>query len=592
MKKARVPTPFHDVSKYATNLRDKINQNREALVLTRQPKAPERPKSESHFFRSSSILSPQKSSNSENSDDLLEGLQKSVLNTELPPCRLKEAFLSCSPEKGGPIDGEVFCFSTNGANSHDLEAPTSKEHETPEILDGFFSSYNVSSVSPQSEYSAPGSVNHSRVASASFKLPSFHSASEQQLKSSSVDTSFATRIGSKAFGEQANNLVIQRSGDSEFDDVSALMRSDLNFEADEIEDLLEEALFLGRGKQGVVHKAEMHSNEEKRQVVIKSSFFKKEPPPGLFFHQELTQHHRSSYDHNVLRVYFLTACSNRAFMVLPYCESFLDKLIKSFDDDAESNDITHLVHFSIIAKVMSDTLEGLGYMHSFERSDGAVGYVHRDIKPENIGLKNDGKNWRWVLCDLDASEKIGNLNAPTAGTIKYMHPGCFINKQIELSASNDIYQLGVVLLEMLKKAEQVTPPSEMNMLREQVSWKVEKFQEEARFLNGQTFGHYKEEIKSPKSIEDITEQFYSLGCSMASCFNQTAIASAQKTIKLIKRGIKEQAQIYKIDLQAHNRRYYDRISDKEPSKFQASFFRSSSSLESNLALCSTLPANR
>lgn len=588
MKKSRVPTPFHDIGKYATDLRDKVNQNREALALVRQPTAPELPRGEKHFFRNSSILSSQKTQNVERSNDLLGDLQKNVSNVELSFCAQDIPIFSYSFEKNTTMNGEVFSKSTNEASSCDLDVPKPKEHAASEILDVFFPSYNLSRVSPQFDRSAPGSLNHSRVASALFRLPSFCSESDQQLKPSSVDTSFVTRVDSKAFGEQANNLVIPRLDVCEFDDISALLRTDSNFEEDEIEDLLEDALFLGRGKQGIVYKAEMHSNKEKRLVVIKSSSFKKNPPPGLFFHQELTQHHRSSYDYNILRVYFLRACSNRAFMVLPYCESFLDKLMASFDDEAEPDDITHhLVNYSVIAQVMSDILEGLRYMHSFKRGDNAVGYVHRDIKPENIGLKNDGKNWHWVLCDLDTSEKIGNVNAPTAGTIKYMHPGCFSNKQIELSASNDIYQLGVVLLEMLNKAEGVIPPSEMNMLREQVSWKVEKFQKESTFAKGRMPGVYKVKIKIPKTIEDIKEQFYSLGCGMASCVDQTAIASAKSAIKSIKRGIREQANVHKIDLKAHLREYYGQIGNKKPGKFQTSFFRSYSSLESKLTSLST-----
>jgi serine/threonine protein kinase len=95
-----------------------------------------------------------------------------------------------------------------------------------------------------------------------------------------------------------------------------------------------------------------------------------------------------------------------------------------------------------VARLISDAASGLGYLH-------ARGYVHRDVKPANLMLKREEQRVIGVVTDLGLAAKLGPNNR--AGDSKqarlYRPPEAFAGKGY--SPSSDVYQLGVVLFQML-----------------------------------------------------------------------------------------------------------------------------------------------
>ena len=76
--------------------------------------------------------------------------------------------------------------------------------------------------------------------------------------------------------------------------------------------------------------------------------------------------------------------------------------------------------------------------------------IHCDVKPANIYLTEWG---RYKLGDFSASTKTGNPRNPEQiGTLKYMAPEIYAGKPF--SPNVDTYSLGLVMYELLKKAEE------------------------------------------------------------------------------------------------------------------------------------------
>ncbi|MCK5707047.1 MAG: protein kinase [Candidatus Aureabacteria bacterium] len=74
----------------------------------------------------------------------------------------------------------------------------------------------------------------------------------------------------------------------------------------------------------------------------------------------------------------------------------------------------------------------------------AIGMICTDIKPENTMINLEGKA---ILIDLTCFEYIGSSSQISLGTKPYAAPEFFLKET--LSASTDIYSIGVLLFEML-----------------------------------------------------------------------------------------------------------------------------------------------
>ena len=84
--------------------------------------------------------------------------------------------------------------------------------------------------------------------------------------------------------------------------------------------------------------------------------------------------------------------------------------------------------------VLSDLSKALMYMHLDKD------FVHGDIKPANIAYYRG----HWCLIDLDISRKIGSSVNKFSGTIGFLHPSAFHDRDHLSNPSSDLFFEGNV----------------------------------------------------------------------------------------------------------------------------------------------------
>ncbi len=106
----------------------------------------------------------------------------------------------------------------------------------------------------------------------------------------------------------------------------------------------------------------------------------------------------------------------------------------------------------IVARIISDALNGLDYAHNYTDRDGKpVGLVHRDISPHNILLNRAGVA---KIVDFGVAKAATSSSKTQTGAVKgkfaYMSPEQ-ISNQI-LDGRSDVFAMGIVLYEMATNA--------------------------------------------------------------------------------------------------------------------------------------------
>ncbi len=134
---------------------------------------------------------------------------------------------------------------------------------------------------------------------------------------------------------------------------------------------------------------------------------------------------------NIIKIYHIGE-PGEYYIVMEYVEFSLNGILKDSSELTEEEKIN-------IFKQIADALQ---YAHS-------MGVIHRDIKPGNILLRRDGIP---VLTDFGLARDVDSQTGVTKtgkpmGTPAYMSPEqC---KGIKVDYRSDIYNLGVVLFQML-----------------------------------------------------------------------------------------------------------------------------------------------
>lgn len=291
-------------------------------------------------------------------------------------------------------------------------------------------------------------------------------SSSSLLNSSQNSTTSSSRRSSSAVADEMEGLVVQNPDGGE--DIIFLDSDDEEGPA-----ILEEAHPIGKGAEGTVYKAKAYVRGDEEAVAIKKTPFKTKPSNGSAIHQKLTEQDLSSCDHNILRLLKINIKDHVAFLTLPFCDVFLDQAMMRIKRESIKYD-NRMIQWAMIAQVGSDILEALRYMHTFPHENG-IGYVHRDVKLANIALKYSNGGWHAVLCDLETAEEMGKANVTQAGTLPFMHPFCFIKSGKDVTAENDLYQLGVTLLMLLGKSQSVLPPETLTSQIDVMQWKENKY---------------------------------------------------------------------------------------------------------------------
>ena len=141
---------------------------------------------------------------------------------------------------------------------------------------------------------------------------------------------------------------------------------------------------------------------------------------------------------NIIPIYDYGEQDKLAYLVMPYYPA---------------GSLGHLLDLRGILS-LDEMMQFLGQAATAHDHAHAHGVIHRDLKPSNFLLHNDG---RLVLADfgiariMHGSERARSVTLTTAGTIvgtpAYMAPEMALGKQI--GVYTDIYELGIVLFEML-----------------------------------------------------------------------------------------------------------------------------------------------
>ncbi len=168
-----------------------------------------------------------------------------------------------------------------------------------------------------------------------------------------------------------------------------------------------------------------------RQVAVKvlDSNWASDPEFLLRFRNEARA--IAALDHpNILLIHDVGTVEDTAYLVMPYASG------GTFADRMKQGRLT----LDEIGFYLEQIGAALDYAHQH-------GIIHRDVKPTNLLLRSDG---RLVLTDFGLVKLLDNpsveaLTMPI-GTVAYMSPEQF---QGLVSASSDIYALGVLLYQMV-----------------------------------------------------------------------------------------------------------------------------------------------
>jgi len=187
---------------------------------------------------------------------------------------------------------------------------------------------------------------------------------------------------------------------------------------------------LGRGGMGIVYLAV--DNELDRKVAIKLLhpwIFDPDKDQPLLKRDAKTA---AQLTHpSILPIFdFGQSDDGTHFIVMEYVDG------GSLQDVAKN----HTLSFDAIAEIVAQVADALETVHQ-------AGFVHRDIKPANILIGVDG---RARITDFGLAVSQAEVGSQEfSGTIPYMAPEQFGDKNQAIDGRTDIWSLGVVLFELL-----------------------------------------------------------------------------------------------------------------------------------------------
>lgn len=201
---------------------------------------------------------------------------------------------------------------------------------------------------------------------------------------------------------------------------------------------------LGQGGMAIVYKAE--HLELHKTVAVKVIKAIPDEQSRMRFLQELIA--ITAIEHpNILRVqdFGITVGSNELFLVMDYIEG------RTLDDELKALGI---IPVQSALSMFVQVLRAIELCHQ-------QGIIHKDIKPSNFMID---QNDQMILMDFGIAHQMGTVRLTEqthiATTIQYSAPEYLRNQSV--SPQLDIYQMGLVLIEMLsgQRAVDSTDPIE------------------------------------------------------------------------------------------------------------------------------------
>ncbi len=193
---------------------------------------------------------------------------------------------------------------------------------------------------------------------------------------------------------------------------------------------------IGQGGMAIVYKGVQSSLNRPVAIKVLPPQFATTPELLARFDREASIIAQLAHS-NIVQVIDRGRENNLLYIVMEYVEGqSLDKLIK----DGK-------LTLSQIIDIMTQICDGLGYAHK-------AGVIHRDLKPANILV--DQRSGRIKIADFgiaslettDSALATLTLDRSAIGTMNYMSPEQRMDSH-RVTASSDIFSLGVVLYEML-----------------------------------------------------------------------------------------------------------------------------------------------
>src|SRR4051812_1239988 len=121
---------------------------------------------------------------------------------------------------------------------------------------------------------------------------------------------------------------------------------------------------------------------------------------------------------------------------------------------------------ALVARMVADALDGLGYAHELTSYDGQrLGVVHRDISPQNLFVTYNGVV---KLLDFGIAKAESNVTETKTGVVKgkyaYIAPEQALATPVDGRA--DVWAMGVVMWEMLTSRRLFKSHNELATLQE------------------------------------------------------------------------------------------------------------------------------
>ncbi len=226
---------------------------------------------------------------------------------------------------------------------------------------------------------------------------------------------------------------------------------------------------LGHGGMAEVNLAVMGGKGNFRKlVVIKRMHAHLEAEPGFIdmFLDEARLAAQLDHPHCV-QTLEVGEANGQHFLAMEYLDGQgLERLLRITGQRGET------LPPSIVARMIADALDGLGYAHELTDYEGRpLGVVHRDVSPQNLFVTYNGVV---KLLDFGIAKATSNVVETRTGVVKgkyaYIAPEQALATPVDSRA--DVWSMGVVMWEMLTSRRLFKSHNELATLQETLTGKI------------------------------------------------------------------------------------------------------------------------